>query len=102
MGIEVHPQHLKSRKGNGVAPPPLFNWSHLEPSRSLSSTHDEGFELCSQGIPLPFPQMSILCQDSVLNLLGEPQSQGVPALFGRYCEWTRKEWFRPAFRECDS
>jgi len=32
VGIEITTPQSKSRKRNGVAPPPLFNWSLLEPS----------------------------------------------------------------------
>jgi hypothetical protein len=32
VGIEIAPLLLKSNKENGVAPPPLSNWSLLEPS----------------------------------------------------------------------
>src|SRR6266849_9626668 len=32
VGIEFTSPSSKSRKRNGVAPPPLFNWSLLEPS----------------------------------------------------------------------
>ncbi len=31
VGIEIESLHPKSRKRNDVAPPPLFNWSLLEP-----------------------------------------------------------------------
>ncbi len=34
VGIEFKSLQSKSRKRNGVAPPPLFNWSLLEPSGS--------------------------------------------------------------------
>jgi hypothetical protein len=37
VGVEFASLHSKSRRGNGVAPPPLFNWSLLEPSRSATS-----------------------------------------------------------------
>jgi hypothetical protein len=32
VGIEFATPQSKSRKRNGVAPPPLFNWSLLEPT----------------------------------------------------------------------
>jgi len=32
VGIEIASLHSKSRKRNGVAPPPLSNWNLLEPS----------------------------------------------------------------------
>ena len=33
VGIEFTSPQSKSRKRNGVVPPPLFNWSLLDPSR---------------------------------------------------------------------
>jgi hypothetical protein len=36
--IEIESLHSKSRKRNDVAPPPLFNWSLLEPREGTTAT----------------------------------------------------------------